>query len=706
MAPNINGLWVFVLLLAACSGDGTGGGKPGGGLDSHGDGDADDHPDSGRNDGLDGGPGGEEFQPEEGEDGFPLLGSSRGGHYWFDFCEGKPDDTMVPQDPRELVLPGVSEGKAVHMNAFWQTCQEDNHPGTCGALRQRAERGYAIVASDGEVGAGSLFAGDSGQSMFVFAASAYANVWRAWGLDQRPQNFDELAAERWGTPLSPTPNPYPLPGEDPNDPKKPGGSGQLPMALTQLRNSDGSWTGNLNVTCNVCHAGKVGEASDGPGLGAMYGTNSLSDITVMFSDLGSQAPAVSALGVFALNKLRGTGNITNFQFFGVLEVTGNLAETGPAILSIQGEPSTGTEDPPVWWNVGHRVHKFFDGAQVADAKRIELSFHLPGAPIHGNPPGADWDKNKQWIMDNQQESDAWIASLRSPAWPEEKLGAIDVELAETGAVLFHEKNLWQEGLDNPVRAPEGGNGSCAGCHGAYSPRYVHDSDFLESPLLEGIASYIVPLEIIGTDPKRLSGNSPAVVEASRGAWFAYADGPFDDKGLPLCGNWNDPALRGERELGYLAPPLYGVWATAPYFHNGSVPSVREVLKPSERKKIWRRGSAKAPANQSAVVMGFDSALAAYDVENLGWKYEALGCGEGVLDCDVPEPETVGDTLDTLVNTGLAWNFLNTPLMSDEQVQERKIYNTTVYSQSNRGHEFTSVLSDDERRAIMEYLKTL
>src|SRR5262249_50845399 len=163
--------------------------------------------------------------------------------------------------------------------------------------------------------------------------------------------------------------------------------------------------------------------------------------------------------------------------------------------SIQGEPSTGTEDPPVWWNVGHRVHKFFDGAQVMDAKRIELSFHLPNAPAHGG--GALWEEDKQWILDNQQESDAWINSLRSPAWPEDKLGVIDVELAEAGAILFHEKNLWAEGLDNPTLPPDGGNGSCAGCHGAYSPRYVHDSNYLDSPLLEGIASYIVPLEVAG-----------------------------------------------------------------------------------------------------------------------------------------------------------------------------------------------------------------
>lgn len=709
MSRNHKYLPFAAWFLIACSGSSGGGGAP---VDSKPD--PVEKPDPsgpGAITPADPDPGPGATDPDGGQFQWPLLGSMRGGHYWFDFCEGKSDDTKVPEDPRELVVPGVNQGKAVYYNGFWQTCQKDNHPGTCGGLRARVERGYRLIAADGEVGAGTLFAGDIAAEgdlltgLFAFPAFAYANTWLAWGMLERPDNFDELAAERWGMALSATNNPYPLAGEDPNDAAHPGGTGQLPMSLTQLRKSDGTWTGNISVTCNVCHSGKVGSADDGPGLGSLYGTNSVGDLTVMFTDIGKVAPMMSSLGLFALNKIRGTGNITNFQFFGVLELTGHVLDAGPAILSIQGEPSTGTEDPPVWWNLGHRVTKFFDGAQVADSKRIELSFHLPNAPIHGLPPGALWEEDKKWIVDHQQDSDAWISSLRSPAWPEGKLGKIDIKLAEAGAILFHNKNLWAAGLNNPTEAPDGGNGSCAGCHGAYSPRFVHDPNFLDSPLLEGVASHIVPLEIIGTDSKRIDGNSPKVIEASKTAWFAYGEGPRDVDGNPLCGNWNDPALRGDRKLGYLAPPLYGVWATAPYFHNGSVPNIHEVLKPSERKTIWRRLSTPSPTDKK-LVMGFVTSLDAYDAEKMGWKYESIACGQGVFACDQTKPETIGDTLKTLLNTGLAWNLLNTPLLTDAQIEDRKVYNTTVYSQSNTGHEFTSVLSDAEARAIMEYLKTL
>lgn len=640
-----------------------------------------------------------------------LLGSRRGGHYWHDYCEGKPDSTPVPADPRELVTPGVNEGKAVLMNAWWQTCQDDNHPGTCGELRKWSERGLAISASEGRLGAGSFFSGDNSESSFAFPASDYAQMWDSiWGLGERPQEFDELVAQRWGMPLSTVRNPYPLPGEDPN--ATDGGSGQLPMGVTQLREKDGTWTGQLNVTCSICHGGAVGKPSEGEGLGPMYGTNSLSDITVMFTDLARLAPQQAALAIISQNKVRGTGNITNFQLFGTLTITD--FETIPSYLTIQAEPSTGTEDPPVWWNVGSRSAKFYDGGQVVDAKRIELSFHFPD--MFNDLEGA-----KQWVLENQQQSDAWISSLKSPAWPEQSLGEIDTNLAEAGAVLFHSKDLWAAGLNNPTPRPEGGNGSCASCHGAYSPRYVNDPAFLDSPLLDGVAAYITPIDIIDTDRARLNGNSERVVEASKDNWFAYPDGPFNDDGVSVCSNWADKDLRGDRELGYLAPPLHGVWATAPYFHNGSVPNIEGVLNPDVRPNIWRRHSVDAPEGlEGQVVMGFDYSLeTGYDPQQMGWRYEEIPCEAGslpfigvttpFLDCN-PMDENGATLQDALAllwgNGGLAWNLLNVPILSDQQIQERKIYNTNFYSQGNGGHEFTAVLTEAERRAIKEYLKTL
>ena len=48
----------------------------------------------------------------------------------------------------------------------------------------------------------------------------------------------------------------------------------------------------------------------------------------------------------------------------------------------------------------------------------------------------------------------------------------------------------------------------------------------------------------------------------------------------------DPVV--EDPGGYVAPPLDGVWASAPYFHNGSVPTLAGVLSPDDRPTLWRR----------------------------------------------------------------------------------------------------------------------
>ncbi len=619
-----------------------------------------------------------------------LLGSAHGGHVWDSYCAAQPDSAALPTDPRRMVVPGVNQNKAVYMNAYWQTCRADAEPKTCGELRQREAAGKALVGGSGAIGAGSEFAGNATSSAFAVSSDTWNKLWQKWHIKARPDNFDEVLAERYGTPLAATRNPYPLPGEDPNQSN--GGSGQLPVAFTQLRNADGSWTGKVGMTCNICHSGQVGTAADGPGLGTIYGTNSLSDISVLSGDLGS---ANAALAAVALNKTRGTGNITNFQLFDLLTITDPASLIGAAF--IQTAPSTGTEDPPVWWNVGHRPLKFFDGGLPMDATRIELSFDFPNAGI---PLKAAED----WVLAHEADSTAWLASLKAPAYP----GTIDTALAEQGAILFHSKDLWAPQLNNPVLKPDGGNGSCASCHGAYSPRFVNDTTYLDVPALEGIAAYIVPNAVIGTDLARVNGNSQAISTMARTNWFAYPD-------VPACHDQNDTQVRGSRALGYLAPPLYGVWATAPYLHNGSVPSVWEVLKPSDRHDIWRRVSAPAPAAQPGLVMGYDTSLArAYDSDKMGWKYEALSCGApGVvpyLDCNPNDPAVdplVQQILSGLyAHGGLLFNLSGLPILSDAQIEQRKIYNTHMYSQGNQGHEFTAVLTDQERRALIEYLKTL
>jgi endo-cleaving rubber dioxygenase len=227
---------------------------------------------------CDGRDGGIDAGPE-----WPLLGSARGGHIWSSFCQDRPDDTLLPPDPRRLVQSGVNAGKATHFNAYWVDCPKgseprDAPPKTCGEYRSRYARGKALM----EGGNMGFFAGSDPRGLLAISATTYNDLWRVWGLFDRPSDFDERVASRWGIPLARQRNPYPLPGEDPNLTN--GGSGQLPTALTQMREDDGRYSGMIAFNCHWCHSGQVGHASEGSGLGPMYGTNSLVELGAAFRD--------------------------------------------------------------------------------------------------------------------------------------------------------------------------------------------------------------------------------------------------------------------------------------------------------------------------------------------------------------------------------------------------------------------------------------
>jgi hypothetical protein len=109
--------------------------------------------------------------------------------------------------------------------------------------------------------------------------------------------------------------------------------------------------------------------------------------------------------------------------------------------------------------------------------------------------------------------------------------------------------------------------------------------------------------------------------------------------------------------GYVPPPLDGIWATAPYLHNGSVPNVELVLNSKARPKYWKR-------------MDLDDAN--FDENSLGWPFEEVSYSQA----EAPAEE------------------------------RNRIYDTTYFSQTNGGHVFGDHLSHAERRAVIEYLKTL
>jgi cytochrome c2 len=99
--------------------------------------------------------------------------------------------------------------------------------------------------------------------------------------------------------------------------------------------------------------------------------------------------------------------------------------------------------------------------------------------------------------------------------------------------------------------------------------------------------------------------------------------------------------------GYVAVPLTGLWLRAPYLHNGSVPYLAEILEPVDRRtKVFYRG--------------YD----VYDPARVGFVSEGPAAARGFR------------------------------------------FDTSVRGNANQGHLYGVQLSPEEKRALVEYLKTL
>ena len=204
----------------------------------------------------------------------------------------------------------------------------------------------------------------------------------------------------------------------------------------------------------------------------------------------------------------------------------------------------------------------------------------------------------------------WLAGSHTPPFP----AVIDTTLAREGALLFDDH--------------------CARCHGTYAESGLMPHQLVTFP------NRTISIARLGTDRVRLDR-----ADSTTGA--AIEEGPFG------------PLVRLQRATGYVAPVLSGVWATAPYLHNGSVPSIWALLSPEARPITFEVGGHALDYASLGVLLerGTDG----------GWRYPAAY---------VPASRSA-------------------------------MYDTRAPGQSNAGHRFPSEgLSDADKRRLIEYLKTL
>jgi len=252
-------------------------------------------------------------------------------------------------------------------------------------------------------------------------------------------------------------------------------------------------------------------------------------------------------------------------------------------------------DAPPWWHFHKRPQIYIDGF-AQKGHRALMQFML--VPENGPEFFRDHE-------DDFRDVFAYLESLRPPKYD----GPVDHALAGQGRGVFQDH--------------------CAECHGTYGETSSYPNRR-------------VPIEELGTDPVRLESLQVAGREKYARSWFAHAGEPDEHETVM------DPD-------GYVAPPLDGVWASPPYFHNGSVPTLWHVLHPDQRPIVWRRIAEEI------------------DRQRVGLQIETA--------------EKV-------------------PLGEPDVAIRRSYFDTRRFGKSNRGHDYPSRLTAAEKVAVLEYLKTL
>lgn len=246
-------------------------------------------------------------------------------------------------------------------------------------------------------------------------------------------------------------------------------------------------------------------------------------------------------------------------------------------------------DVPAWWLMKKKNALYYNALGVGDFGRLSSASDL--LTMLDSAEARRVDAHFDDVM-------AYLHSIEAPAYPY----PIDQTLADEGELLFSEK--------------------CAQCHGTYGAE-------------ENFPNLLVELATIRTDPAlaNLYPAQPQYHEWYNGSWFAEGE--------------NSAELRPTG--GYIAPPLDGIWATAPYLHNGSVPTLEEVLNSQGRPDFWRRS--------------FDNSD--FDQEKIGWNYERL-----------------------------------------DSKADKNTYDTSLPGYGNGGHTFGDAFTEAERMAVVEFLKTI
>lgn len=243
---------------------------------------------------------------------------------------------------------------------------------------------------------------------------------------------------------------------------------------------------------------------------------------------------------------------------------------------------------------------------------------------------------------NLGKLEGYVTKLFAPQWPLEYFPAINLEKANKGEKLYRE--------------------NCVSCHSMVKRDDIKRRIFVT----------MVPLKEIGTDPLMalnatrkgktgmLEGTKSDILFGDKFGKEAYKAEILGNAVVGTILRHPEQSIKAAlteyikikkvkfdpiATPSYKARSLNGIWATAPYLHNGSVPNLWELLKPSDKR-----------------VKSFYVGNREFDAKNVGF----------------------------ITSKG----------------KNSSKFDTTLPANSNAGHEYGTTLSESDKWNLVEFMKTL
>ena len=327
---------------------------------------------------------------------------------------------------------------------------------------------------------------------------------------------------------------------------------------------------------------------------------------------GQMATMDAKIGLLTTERViaSGPGRLDTINLGKALEVGWDL---GALLAGTRKGELNSTTDFPSVWKLGAKKNELKGEFRLfwdGNFGSMDEALHSAVLAVGAKPQTLD---RKQF-----ERVKEYLTTLKPRPFP----GRPDAELAAAGREMF--------------------NARCAQCHEGADVGQVTANDTL------------------GVDAHRLNAFTPAYATSLQ---------------VALNRNYGKSAFtftRVEKTGGYANMPLDGIWARAPYLHNGSVPSLWDLLQPEKcRPPKFRRGSD------------------VYDPVNVG--FVSYVAPPSVIDCPLPEGRP-GATFEEGASVKGLFEF-----------------DTSLPGNRNIGHtgpSFGTDLTPEQKQQLIEYLKTL